>query len=257
MEYGLIGERLGHSYSKQIHAELADYLYELTPLTREEFPVFMEKKEFKAINVTIPYKCEVIPYLDEMDPLAKQIGAVNTIVNRKGKLYGYNTDYYGFLYLLYKNGISVGGKKILVLGNGGAAQPVFLALNREGAKEVFTVKYKEEPGTITYAKAAKEHADAEIIINASPVGMFPNVDATPIDLSPYQNLFAAVDIIANPLETKFLREAKMAGAKTAGGLSMLVAQAKYAAEYFLDIKIDDKIIPSIEEKIAASMQGTE
>ena len=140
MEYGLIGERLGHSYSKQIHAEFADYLYELKPLTREEFPIFMKRKEFRAINVTIPYKCEVIPYLDQMDPLAEQIGAVNTIVNRDKKLCGYNTDYYGFLYLLHKNGISVAGKKVLVLGNGGAAQPIFLALNREGAKEVLTVK---------------------------------------------------------------------------------------------------------------------
>ncbi len=254
MEYGLIGERLGHSYSKQIHAEFADYLYELKPLTREEFPIFMKRKEFRAINVTIPYKCEVIPYLDQMDPLAEQIGAVNTIVNRDKKLCGYNTDYYGFLYLLHKNGISVAGKKVLVLGNGGAAQPIFLALNREGAKEVLTVKYREEPGTITYERAAKEHADAEVIINATPVGMFPHMDATPIDLTPYQNIFAAVDIIANPLETRFLREAKTAGAKTAGGLSMLVAQAKYAVEYFLDIKIEENKIPPIEEKIAASMR---
>lgn len=254
MEYGLIGEKLGHSYSKQIHAEFADYLYELKPLTREEFPIFMKRKEFRAINVTIPYKCEVIPYLDQMDPLAEQIGAVNTIVNRDKKLCGYNTDYYGFLYLLHKNGISVAGKKVLVLGNGGAAQPIFLALNREGAKEVLTVKYREEPGTITYERAAKEHADAEVIINATPVGMFPHMDATPIDLAPYQNIFAAVDIIANPLETRFLREAKIAGAKTAGGLSMLVAQAKYAVEYFLDIKIEENKIPPIEEKIAASMR---
>ena len=257
MEYGLIGERLGHSYSKQIHAEFADYLYELTPLTREEFPIFMKRKEFRAINVTIPYKCEVIPYLDQMDPLAKQIGAVNTIVNRDKQLCGYNTDYYGFLYLLRKNGISVAGKKVLVLGNGGAAQPIFLALSREGAKEVLTVKYREEPGTITYEKAASGHADAEVIINASPGGMFPQMDATPIDLAPYQNLSAAVDIIANPLETRFLHEAKMAGAKTAGGLSMLVAQAKYAVEYFLDIKIEESKIPPIEEKIAASMQKIE
>lgn len=254
MEYGLIGEKLGHSYSKQIHACLADYIYELTPLTREEFPVFMEKKSFQAINVTIPYKCDVIPYLSELDPLAARIGAVNTIVNRNGKLFGYNTDYFGFLYLLDKNGISVAGKKILVLGNGGVAQPVFAALSERGAGTVITVKYKEEPGTVTYAQAAELHADADIIINASPVGMFPNADATPIDLSPYTRLSAAIDIIANPLETRFLREARAHGAKVAGGLSMLVAQAKYAVEFFLDTKIDDAKIAPIEEKIARLME---
>ena len=255
MEYGLIGEKLGHSYSKQIHGELADYTYELTPLSREEFPLFMEKKDFKAINVTIPYKCDVIPYLSELDPLAKRIGAVNTIVNRDGKLCGYNTDYFGFLYLLDKNNISVAGKKVLVLGNGGVAQPVFLALSELGAANVITVKYKEEAGTVTYEEAARFHPDADIIINTSPVGMFPNVDAAPIDLMPYKNLSAAVDLIANPLKTKFLREAEQKRAKTAGGLSMLVAQAKYAVEFFLDVSIgDDKIAP-IEEKIAKMMEG--
>lgn len=255
MEYGLIGEKLGHSYSKQIHHELADYDYELCPLTREEFPLFMEKKEFRAINVTIPYKCDVIPYLSVLDPLAEQIGAVNTIVNRDGKLYGYNTDYYGFLYLLEKYKINVKGKKVLVLGNGGAAQPVFLALFTQGADTVVTVKYKEEAGTVTYTQAAALHADADIIINTSPVGMYPNVDATPIDLSPYKNLSAAVDIIANPLKTRFLIEAGARGAKTAGGLSMLVAQAKYAVEYFLGVPVDNGKIAPIEKKIADLMEG--
>lgn len=254
MEYGLIGEKLGHSYSKQIHHELADYDYELCPLTREEFPLFMEKKEFKAINVTIPYKCDVIPYLSALDPLAERIGAVNTIVNRDGKLCGYNTDYYGFLYLLEKNRIHVKGKKVLVLGNGGAAQPVFLALSTQGADTVITVKYKEEAGTITYAQAAALHADADIIINTSPVGMYPKVDATPIDLSPYKNLSAAVDIIANPLKTRFLQEAEARGAKTAGGLSMLVAQAKYAVEFFLGVPVDNGKIDPIERKIAEMME---
>lgn len=254
MEYGLIGEKLGHSYSKQIHALLADYTYELTPLTREEFPVFMEKKAFKAINVTIPYKCSVIPYLAQLDPLAARIGAVNTIVNRNGSLWGYNTDYFGFLYLLSENNISVAGKKVLVLGNGGVAQPVFTALSELGAGTVITVKYKEEPNTVTYAQAAALHADADIIINASPVGMFPNTDASPIDLAPYTRLSTAIDLIANPLETRFLREARARGAKTAGGLSMLVAQAKYAAEFFLDTKIDDAKIAPIEERIAQLME---
>lgn len=254
MEYGLIGEKLGHSYSKQIHAEFADYHYELLPLTGEEFPVFMEKKDFRAINVTVPYKRCVLPYLSFLDPLAKRIGAVNTIVNREGSLYGYNTDYYGFLYLLDKNGISVKNKKVLVLGNGGVAQPVFLALSERGAGEVITVKHRAGDGVLTYAQAAAMHADADIIINASPVGMFPDVDATPIDLTPYNNLSAAVDIIANPRKTRFLLEAEKAGIKTADGLSMLVAQAKYAVELFLNITIDDAKIAPVEEKIALSME---
>ncbi|MDE7326291.1 MAG: shikimate dehydrogenase [Lachnospiraceae bacterium] len=254
MEYGLIGEKLGHSYSKQIHGEFADYHYELLPLTREEFPVFMEKKDFRAINVTIPYKRDVLPYLSFLDPLSRRIGAVNTIVNRDGKLYGYNTDYYGFLYLLDKNGILVTGKKVLVLGNGGVAQPVFLALSERGAADVLIVKHREGTGVLTYAQAAAMHADADIIINTSPVGMFPDVDATPIDLTPYKNLYAAVDLIANPQKTRFLSEAEKMGVKTAGGLAMLVAQAKYAVEFFLDLSIDDAKIAPVEEKIASFME---
>lgn len=257
MEYGLIGGKLGHSYSKQIHSKLADYDYELTPLTREEFPLFMEKKEFRAINVTIPYKCDVIPYLQHLDPLAGRIGAVNTIVNRDGELYGYNTDYFGFLYLLDKNGISVAGKKVLVLGNGGVAQPVFLALSERNAKAVITVKHREQPGTLTYGQAAALHPDADIIINTSPVGMFPDVGATPIDLAPYTKLSAAVDLIANPLMTRFLSDAEKKGVKTAGGLSMLVAQAKYAVEFFLDVSIDDGKIAPIEKEIARMMENKE
>lgn len=253
MEYGLIGEKLGHSYSKQIHKRLADYTYDLMPLTREEFPIFMEKKEFKAINVTIPYKRDVIPYLSAIDPLAEKIGAVNTIVNRDGALTGYNTDYFGFLYLLDRHGIQVSGKKVLVLGNGGVAQPVFTALRERNAAQTITVKYKEEAGTVTYEQAAELHSDADIIINTSPVGMYPAVDASPIDLTPYTGLEAAVDLIANPLETRFIREARSLGVNAAGGLEMLVAQAKYAVEFFLDTKINDDVIPPITDEIAEMM----
>lgn len=260
MEYGLIGEKLGHSYSKQIHERLEDYQYELTPLTKEEFHPFMEKKDFKAINVTIPYKRDVIPYLSEMDPLAEKIGAVNTIVNRDGNLKGFNTDYFGFLYLIDQAGIDVTGKKVLVIGNGGVAQPVFVALAERKAAEIITVKYKEEPGTITYEQAASLHSDADIIINTSPVGMYPNIDKTPIDLTPYTNLTAVVDLIANPLTTKFMSDAASLAEKRgcsdfkiAGGLPMLVAQAKYAVEFFLDIEISDSKIAPIIKDIAEMM----
>ena len=134
MEYGLIGEKLGHSFSKEIHEKLADYQYDITPLTREEFPEFMKARDFKAINVTIPYKCDVIPYLDEMDSNASSIGAVNTIVNKDGKLIGHNTDFSGFLYMIEHHDVAIEKKKILVIGNGGASKAVIAVLNHLQAK---------------------------------------------------------------------------------------------------------------------------
>lgn len=243
--YGLIGEKLGHSYSKPIHEQLADYTYDLIPLSKEEFPVFMETHDFTAINVTIPYKQDVIPYLDEISDAAKAIGAVNCIVNRNGKLFGHNTDYSGFLYTLKQNNIKVTGEKVLVLGNGGAAKAIMAALSSLHPKELITVKYKEEPGTVTYEQAAKLHADASLIVNTSPVGMYPNVDASPMDLAPYKALDAVIDIIYNPTTTKLLAQAKDRGITAVNGLEMLVAQAKYAVELFLDKTIPDEKIKEV------------
>ena len=243
--YGLIGEKLGHSYSKPIHEQLADYTYDLIPLSKEEFPVFMEKHDFNAINVTIPYKQDVIPYLDEISDAARAIGAVNCIVNRNGKLFGHNTDYSGFLYTLKQNNIKVTGEKVLVLGNGGAAKAIMAALASLHPKELITVKYKEEPGTVTYEQAAKLHSDASLIVNTSPVGMYPNVDASPMDLAPYKALDAVIDIIYNPTTTKLLAQAKARGITAVNGLEMLVAQAKYAVELFLDETIPDEKIEEV------------
>lgn len=243
--YGLIGETLGHSYSKLIHEQLADYTYDLIPLSKEEFPDFMQKHEFSAINVTIPYKQAVLPYLDALSDSAKAIGAVNCIVNRKGVLYGDNTDYTGFLYTLRKNNIKVTGEKVLVLGNGGAAKAVVAALYSLSPKELITVKYKEEPGTVTYEQAATLHSDASLIVNTSPVGMYPNVDACPMDIAPYRNLKAVVDIIYNPAITKLLAQAKDRGITAVNGMEMLVAQAKYAVELFLDTEISDDRIEEV------------
>ena len=243
--YGLIGEKLGHSYSKLIHEQLADYTYDLIPLSREEFHEFMKKRDFSAINVTIPYKQAVIPYLDELSDSAKAIGAVNCIVNRDGKLYGHNTDYTGFLYTLKNNNIKVTGEKVLVLGNGGAAKAIMAALRSLSPKELITVKYKEEPGTVTYEQAAKLHADATLIVNTSPVGMYPNVDASPMDIAPYKHLKAVVDIIYNPTTTKLLAQAKEQRITAVNGLEMLVAQAKYAVELFLNTEIADNRIEEV------------
>lgn len=243
--YGLIGEKLGHSYSKLIHEQLADYTYDLIPLSKEEFHPFMQAHDFAAINVTIPYKQDVIPYLDEISDSAKAIGAVNCIVNRNGKLCGYNTDYSGFLYTLKNNNIKITGEKVLVLGNGGAAKAVYAALASLNPKELITVKYKEEPGVITYEQAATIHADASVIVNTSPVGMYPNVDASPMDIAPYKTLAAVVDIIYNPTTTKLLAQAKDRGITAVNGLEMLVAQAKYAVELFLDTEMPDEKIEEV------------
>jgi len=247
--YGLIGEKLGHSYSKVIHEKLADYTYDLIPLSKEEFTTFMETHDFSAINVTIPYKQAVIPYLDELSDSAKAIGAVNAIVNRDGKLCGHNTDYLGFLYTLQKNQIEVTNQKVLVIGNGGAAKAVVAALLSLSPKDLITVKYKEEPGTVTYEQAALLHSDATLIVNTSPVGMYPNTDASPMDLTPYTSLKAVVDIIYNPATTKLLAQAKNLGAKAVNGMEMLVAQAKYAVELFLDTKIPEERITEIIQEL--------
>ena len=249
MRYGLIGEKLGHSFSKIIHEQLADYTYDLIPLTRDELDTFMKEKQFSALNVTIPYKETVIPYLDEVDAHAKKIGAVNTIVNHNDTLKGYNTDFYGFRYMLEHNGISVKNKKALVLGKGGASKAVIAVLEEMGAKEILTVYYKENPETITYEDCYQNHADAEIIVNTTPVGMYPNADDCPIDLNRFPDLSGVADVVYNPLRTQLVLEAEKRNIPSAGGLEMLVAQAKYAVEIFLDTKIADDRISEINTEL--------
>lgn len=253
MEYGLIGEKLGHSFSKEIHEKLADYQYNITPLTREEFPEFMKARDFKAINVTIPYKCDVIPYLDEMDSNAQNIGAVNTIVNKEGKLIGHNTDFSGFLYMVEHHKVTIEGKKILVVGNGGASKAVIAVLNHLQAKEIIIIDIVSGPGVITKEEAVKNHTDVEVIINTSPVGMYPNVDQSPIDLTLFPHCQAVLDIIYNPLQTKLTRQASELGMQAVNGLEMLVGQAKYAVEFFLDKSIDDDVIDPIYHQIMTDM----
>lgn len=246
MNYGLIGEKLGHSYSKEIHEKLADYTYDLCPLTKEEFHNFMKKKDFQAINVTIPYKRDVIPYLEAMDDSAKAIGAVNTIVNRNGSLYGYNTDLPGFMYMVEKNGITMTGKKVVVLGNGGAAQAIKAGVMALGAaKRIVVDIVTDKEDVISYEECFEKHGDAQIIVNTSPVGMYPNVDASPADLTHFPKCEAVLDVIYNPLTTKLTAQARELGMIGITGLEMLVAQAKYAVEIFLDTRIDDSEIDVI------------
>lgn len=251
MEYGLIGEKLGHSASKEIHGMLADYTYELHPLTKDEFPSFMEQHSFRAINVTIPYKQDVIPYLAYVDNTAREIGAVNTIVNRDGRLYGYNTDMPGFMYMVRKNGIDMTGRKVVVLGNGGASQAIQAGVKHLGASEQIIVGHRTiKEGVITYSECFEKHSDADIIINTSPVGMFPNVDASPVDLVNFPRCHAVIDIIANPLTTKLTSQAEELGMIGITGLEMLIAQAKYAVEIFLDKEIPEERIDEIYQTMA-------
>ena len=230
MLYGLIGEKLGHSYSCEIHEKIADYHYELREIPLEELADFFAKRDFKGINVTIPYKEAVMPLLDEISDTAKAVGAVNTVVNRVGRLYGYNTDYFGFSYMLDLAKIDVTGKKTLVLGTGGTSLTARHVLADRKAAALLIVS---RTGTLNYQNVY-DHTDAEIIVNTTPVGMFPNNGESPIDITGFPKLCGAVDVIYNPLRTAFISQALSLGIPAVSGLSMLVAQAVAAHEYFFD-----------------------
>jgi shikimate dehydrogenase len=241
MEYGLIGSKLGHSYSKIIHEMLCGYRYDLCPLpTEEEARAFLTRRAFKAINVTIPYKRLVMGFCSYIDPRAKAIGAVNTVVNRNGLLYGYNTDYLGFAYLADAHGVEFTGRTVLILGTGGTHNTTSAVAKDKGAARVLTVSRHPDPekGELSYAEAV--HSGADIVINTTPAGMYPNVGICHLDVAAMPGLEAVLDVVYNPDKTELILRAEEAGVPVAvGGLEMLVAQAVYAAEYFLDRKFDD------------------
>ncbi len=249
MEYGLIASRISHSFSKEVHSHIADYDYELKQLKAEELDGFFKNKAFKAINVTIPYKEAVIPYLYEIDEFAQKIGAVNTVVNKNGRLYGYNTDFLGMKALIQKNNIEICGKKVLILGSGGTAKTARAVCENLGACEVLTVSRTGAQCNITYEDAYKYHSDTQIIINTTPCGMYPEINTTAIDLSCFNRLEGAVDAVYNPLQTQFAINAKNSGAAAVCGLYMLVAQAVYACEYFLDKKLPADTVEKVYNKI--------
>ena len=234
MQYGLIGEHLGHSFSKIVHGYLAEYDYELCELKPEELDGFMTRREFRAINVTIPYKSAVIPYLSYIDPQAERIGAVNTIVNRGGKLYGYNTDFYGMSALIRRLGLSPNGKKVAILGTGGTSKTAWSVAEAMGAGAILKVSRTAKDGAIDYEMLLSDHADTEIIINTTPCGMYPNPDAAPVNIADFARLEGVVDAIYNPLRSKLVTDAKERGIPAEGGLYMLIAQAVRACEIFLD-----------------------
>ncbi len=239
MTYGLIGEHLPHSFSKEIHAHCADYTYELHELAPDEVDDFMRAAHFTAINVTIPYKQTVIPYLHYIHPHAEHIGAVNTVVNCEGKLYGYNTDFYGMKALFRHAGIDPYDKKVLILGGGGTSMTARAVVQDMGAKEVITVGRKTTPTSISYEDAYAYHTDAHIIVNTTPCGMYPypdgaeHIKATPIDIEKFPHLCGVVDAVYNPIRTNLIQDAKERGISAEGGLYMLVAQAVMASRIFV------------------------
>ena len=254
MEYGLIGEHLPHSFSKIIHEKLAPYSYELHELRPDEVDSFMRGKEFKGINVTIPYKQTVIPYLDEISDQARSIGAVNTVVNRNGRLCGYNTDYFGMKSLIERLGIDPAGKKVLILGTGGTSKTAFAVATDMGASEVYKVSRTGKEGVPTYEEAYERHTDAQII-NTTPCGMYPAIDDCPLDLSRFPDLCGVIDAIYNPLRTVLILEAQKRGIPAEGGLYMLVVQAVYAAELFADRKIESEKTDQVFKEILNSKRN--
>ena len=241
MEYGLIGGKLGHSYSKLIHEMLCGYRYDLCPLpTEAEARAFLKKRLFKAINVTIPYKKLVMEYCTYIDPRAKAIGAVNTVVNKNGLLYGYNTDYSGFAHLCEAHGVDFTGRTVLILGTGGTHNTTSAVARDKGAAKILTVSRKPDPekGELSYTQALT--SGAQIVINTTPAGMYPNVGVCNLDVAAMSGLEAVLDVVYNPDKTELILRAEEAGVPVAvGGLEMLVAQAVYAAEYFLGRTFDD------------------
>lgn len=254
-KYGCIGKKLTHSFSKEIHAKLADYAYDLIELAEEEIAPFFEKKDFAAINVTIPYKQTVIPYLDSISEVAERIGAVNTIVNKDGKLCGYNTDYYGMKALIERIGIDLTGKKVLVLGTGGTSKTARVVAADMGAAEILTVSRRKTDHYITYEEAVQKHADANVIINTTPSGMYPDCESRPIDITEFTQLIGVVDVVYNPLCTNLVLDAKQRGIKAEGGLYMLIMQAVVAVERFLDTRIAKEVADQVFTSIYASKEN--
>lgn len=251
MNYGLLGEKLGHSFSPQIHNQFASYEYRLVEKKPEEVERFLRERNFQGLNVTIPYKKKVFEFCDEVSELAKRIGSINTIANREGKLYGDNTDYYGFWYTIRKLGISVKGKKVLILGNGGAAPAVRAALEDEGAGEIVIISRRGE----NHYENLSKHYDAQIIANTTPLGMYPNIGEAAIDLKKFTCCEAVYDLIYNPLKTKLLLTADRLGIPNIDGLSMLVAQAKKSCEIFLNEEISDERIEEIQKKLRREVEN--
>lgn len=248
---GLLGETLGHSYSPMIHHQLGDYDYRLFEIPRDALDAFLESGDWDGLNVTIPYKKAVVPYCGALSEAAAKLQSVNTLVRRPdGTLYGDNTDLYGFLYMMRRSGIQPAGKKALVLGSGGASVTVKAALEQLGA----SVTVISRSGPDNYANLDR-HADARIIANTTPVGMYPHNGAAAVDLRQFPHCEGVLDIVYNPARTALLLQAEELGIPCAGGLSMLVAQARRSSELFTGAVMDDGVLERVERTVQGQLRN--
>lgn len=251
MHCGLLGRKLGHSYSPQIHRCLGAYDYALFEKEPEDLESFLRQGIFRGLNVTIPYKKAVIPFCDTLTPIAEKLGAVNTIIrNGDGSLTGHNTDYFGFKSMLQKSGLCVANKKVLVLGSGGASNTVVSVLKEHGANVVVISRNGEN----NY-KNIDKHADAAVIVNATPVGMYPETLSSPVDISIFPNLEGVLDLIYNPANTMLMQQTQKRNLVAVNGLWMLVAQAKESAEWFTDNTLPDNKISEIYNQLSLQMRN--
>ncbi len=255
MEYGVIGEHLKHSFSPEIHRCIGDYDYRIREMPPEEVPAFLKARDFRGVNVTIPYKQLVMPHLDEISEEARRIGAVNTVVNRNGKLYGYNTDFGGLTMLIRRTGFDPRGHKVLVLGSGGTSHTAVAVLNAMGAAEILVVSREPQPGQISYEDAVSRHKDAAMLLNTTPCGMYPRLDGMALDPADFPQLRAVVDVVYNPLRTTFAQKAEACGIPAVTGLFMLVYQAILAAEHFFDKPIPLDQAEAIYQAILRSKEN--
>lgn len=247
--YGCIGEHLPHSFSAEIHAEIGAYPYVLKELAPDSLPAFMTGKHFRGINVTIPYKQAVIPFLDEVEETARAIGAVNTVVNRDGKLFGFNTDLYGLIRLIRRTGLDLEGRKVLILGTGGTSRTALFAAKQLGAAQVLRVSRNGKEDAVSYGDVMQHHTDAEILLNTTPSGMYPHPEEQPLFLTAFTRLQGVIDAVYNPLRTRLVLEARSRGIPAEGGLYMLVAQAVRASELFTNSVYLEGLADRIYEKI--------
>ncbi len=258
MDYGLIGKTLGHSFSKPVHEALGSYRYELKELKDEQAArAFFQARHFRAVNVTIPYKALALACCDEVSAQAQAIGAVNTVVNRGGRLFGYNTDFDGFSLLVRQSGVCLAGKTVLILGTGATQRTVRAVCEAQGAASVLCASRSEKPGALSYAQAAAR-SDVNVIINASPAGMYPNNGTCLLDLEApgtFPALEAVFDVVYNPLRTRLVQQAEARGVPCAGGLLMLVAQAKYAVEHFMGQPVAQQRVFEIYRNILRQKAG--
>ncbi|MBO4276957.1 MAG: shikimate dehydrogenase [Clostridia bacterium] len=255
MEYGLIGEKLSHSFSAEIHKRFFGLDYRPCEIARSALEEFFSRREFKGINVTAPYKQAVIPLLDGLSEPARVSGAVNVIINENGRLTGYNTDIHGMRGMFARSGMDFKGKKTLVLGSGGTSKTALSALDVENCACVLRVSRTGKPGCITYEEAVKKHSDAEIIINATPCGTSPDLGGEAIDAHAFPRLEAAFDAVYNPLRTRLCIKASEAGAYAEGGLYMLVAQAVKTAELFTAEKYGEDTAEKIYNTLLREKQN--